>query len=146
MRQYGDAVEWESLVNHGNVIPWEQFSARTIQKREVAFYTLDDLRKMDSSVAKAMYASGILSVSSVPLVAGNRVWEALNANDKTGNAFRLAEVEYLQQVANQIAAALQNAHAYVEIARLSAAFPPELRSLPSSSARSSSWSATASCV
>ncbi len=42
----------------------------------------------------------------------------LNANDKTGNAFGPSEVEYLQQVANQIAAALQNAHAYGEIAQL----------------------------
>ncbi|MGO9367126.1 MAG: sigma 54-interacting transcriptional regulator [Terriglobales bacterium] len=119
VRLYGDAVEWESLVNHGNEVPLElALSARAIQTREVAFYTLDDLHKMESPLARAMYESGILSVCSVPLVAGNRVWGVLNANDKTGNAFGPSEVEYLQQVANQIAAALQNAHAYGEIAQL----------------------------
>jgi formate hydrogenlyase transcriptional activator len=45
------------------------------------------------------------------------------------NAFGPLEVEYLQQVANQIAAALQNAHAYREIAQLKERLTQEKRYL-----------------
>jgi formate hydrogenlyase transcriptional activator len=93
-------------------------SRRAIQTRKVALFTADDLREMKAPLAKAMYELGIRSVCSVPLIAGSRVWGALNPSSKKENAFGPAEVEYLQQVANQIAAALQNAHAYREIAQL----------------------------
>jgi formate hydrogenlyase transcriptional activator len=45
------------------------------------------------------------------------------------NAFGPTEIEYLQQVANQIAAALQNAHAYREIAQLKERLTQEKRYL-----------------
>ena len=116
---YGDALEWEPFVNHGSAIPLEQsVSARAIQTRNVAFLNAGDLRDMNEPLAKAMYEGGVRSVCSVPLVAGNRVWGALNPSSMIENAFGPSEVEYLQQVANQIAAALQNAHAYREIAQL----------------------------
>jgi formate hydrogenlyase transcriptional activator len=115
---YGDALEWEP-VNHGTVIPLEHsISARAIRTRTVAYLTQQDLHEMNSSLAKVMYAGGIRSVCSVPLIAGNQVWGALNLSSTTENAFGPLEVEYLQQVANQIATALQNAHAYREIAQL----------------------------
>ena len=116
---HGDALEWEPFVNHGSAIPLEQsVSARAIQTRNVAFLNAGDLRDMNEPLAKAMYEGGVRSVCSVPLVAGNRVWGALNPSSMIENAFGPSEVEYLQQVANQIAAALQNAHAYREIAQL----------------------------
>jgi formate hydrogenlyase transcriptional activator len=73
---------------------------------------------MKEPMEKAMHQSGIRSVCSVPLIAGDRIWGALNVNGMIENAFGPSEVEYLQQVANQIAAALQNAHAYREIEEL----------------------------
>src|SRR5271169_616339 len=119
VHRYGDALEWEPLLNHGTTVPLEQsLSARTIQTRDVAFFTSDDLRDMNDPLAKAMYEEGIRSVSSVPLMAGDRIWGTLNPSSMVENAFGPSEVEYLQQVANQIAAALQNAHAYREIAQL----------------------------
>jgi formate hydrogenlyase transcriptional activator len=119
VHRYGDAVEWESFVNHGIAIPVEQsISAQTIQTRNVTFLTAADLRDMNEPMAKAMYQGGVRSVCSVPLIAGNRVWGALNPSSTVEHAFGPSEVEYLQQVANQIAAALQNAHAYREIGQL----------------------------
>jgi formate hydrogenlyase transcriptional activator len=106
-------------VNQGTAVPLEQaLSGRAIGTRKVAFYTGDDLRQMDAPLAKAMYQRGIRSACSVPLIARGHVWGALNVNDETANAFGPAEVEYLQQVANQVAIALHNAHAYGEIAEL----------------------------
>ena len=116
---YVDAQEWEPFVNHGGMVPVEQsLSATTIGTREVAFFTAADLQEMKAPLAKAMYDAGVRSVCIVPLIAGNRIWGTLNANSMAGNAFGTPEMEYLQQVANQIALALQNAHAYREIAQL----------------------------
>ncbi|MGD0792902.1 MAG: sigma 54-interacting transcriptional regulator [Terriglobales bacterium] len=116
---YGDALEWESFLNHGRTFPLEQtLSAQAVQTRNVAFFTAVDLRDMKGPLEKAMSALRIQSVCSVPLIAGNRVWGALNPSSMIANAFGPPEVEYLQQVANQIAAALHNAHAYRKISQL----------------------------
>ncbi len=119
VQPYGDNPELESFVNHGTSVPLDQaLAGRAVHTREVALYTADDLRQMEVPLAKAMYELGIRSVCSVPLIARNQVWGALNVNDKLENAFGTTEVEYLEQVANQVAIALQNANAYGEIAEL----------------------------
>ena len=129
---FGDAKEWEPFVNRDTKIPIEQaLSGRAIQTRNVALFTADDLREMKAPMATAMYELGIRSVCSVPLIAGNRIWGALNPSSTMENAFGPSEVEYLQQVANQIAAALQNAHAYREIAQLKERLAQEKRYLES---------------
>ena len=88
-----------------------------------------DLRDMNGPLAITMNEAGVRSVCSVPLVAGNRVWGALNPSSMKENAFGPSEVEYLQQVASQIAVALQNAHAYSEIAQLKDRLAQEKRYL-----------------
>ena len=130
VQRYGEALEWEPLLNQGGAIPVRQsLCERAIQTRDAAFLTADDLRDMNDPLAKAMYEGGIRSVCSVPLIAGNQIWGALNPSSRIENAFGPAEVEYLQQVANQIAAALQNAHAYREIAQLKERLDQEKRYL-----------------
>src|ERR1700680_1267061 len=130
VHRYGDALEWEPFVNHGSSIPLEQsLSARAIRRRSVAFLTASDLHEMNEPLAKAMYEGGVRSVCSVPLIAGNQIWGALNPSSMIENAFGPSEIEYLQQVANQIAAALQNAHAYREIAQLKERVAQEKRYL-----------------
>jgi formate hydrogenlyase transcriptional activator len=127
---YGDPLEWENLVNHGTVVPLEQaLSARAIQTRNVAFFTADQLRHLNDPLARGMHALGIQSVCSTPLIAGNRVWGALNTSSMSENAFSPLGAEYLQQVANQIATALQNAHAYREISDLKDRLAQEKRYL-----------------
>ena len=116
---YGEALEWQSFVNHGTIVPLENsMAAQAIQTRKVDFINADDLREMESAAAKTMHAMGVQSVCNVPLIARDKVWGALNVSSVTENAFGSSEVEYLQQVANQIAAALHNAHSYREIEQL----------------------------
>jgi formate hydrogenlyase transcriptional activator len=127
---YGDPLEWESFAYHKTVVPLEQaLSARAIQTRNVAFFTADELPDIEDPLAKVMQELGIRSVCSVPLIAGNRVWGALNASSTIENAFGPQGVEYLQQVANQIAAALRNAGAYREVAQLKDRLAQEKRYL-----------------
>ena len=119
LHRYGDALEWEPFVNHGTTIPIEQsISAEAVRTQKATFFDAADLRNMNDPLAKAMYEIGVRSACSVPLIAGNRVWGALNPSSTMEDAFGLPEIEYVQQVANQITVALQNAHAYGEIARL----------------------------
>jgi formate hydrogenlyase transcriptional activator len=119
MHRYGNALEWESFLNHGTSIPLEQsLSARAIHTQNVSFFVAHDLREMGDPLARTMYQGGIRSACSVPLIAGGRTWGTLNPSSMDENAFGPSEIEYLQQVANQIATALQNAHAYREIAEL----------------------------
>jgi formate hydrogenlyase transcriptional activator len=130
VHRYGDALEWESFLNHGNTIPLEKsLSVRAVQTRSVTFFTGEDLREISDPLAKTMYEAGVRSVCSVPLIAGNQIWGTLNPSSMIENAFGPSEIDYLQQVANQIAAALQNAHAYREIAELKERLAQEKRYL-----------------
>jgi formate hydrogenlyase transcriptional activator len=138
---YGDALEWESLFNHGRMVPIEEeLSAAAVQTRKTAVFTAADLRDMKGGLAKAMYETGIQSVCSVPLMAGDRVWGALNPSSMSVNAFGPSEIGYLQQVANQIAAALRNAHAYRKVAQLQDRLVQEKRYLESEVRRSTNQS------
>ena len=58
------------------------------------------------------------SLINVPLLAGDRAWGSLNLGSMQKDAFSAADAEYLQQVANLIAAAIRNASAYREVAQL----------------------------
>jgi formate hydrogenlyase transcriptional activator len=127
---YGEALEWESLVNHGASIPVEEaLSGRAILTRKLAVYTAEELREMKTPLAKAMYALGVQSLCSVPLIANDQVWGALNIGTMLENGIGPQETEFLQQVAAQIAAALRNAHAYQEIAQLKDRLDQEKRFL-----------------
>ena len=119
LHRYGDALELEPHLSHGNKIPVEaSISGRAIQAQEVVFFTAKDLQSMTDPLARAMLEGGIRSVCSVPLIARDRVWGTLTPSSPAENAFGPSGVEYLQQVANQIATALRNAHDYREIENL----------------------------
>ncbi len=119
VRLFGDTLPWEAHLSHAQRVPVEQsLSGQSIGTRRVSFLTAAELRDMSAPLAKAMHNLGILSVCTVPLIAGDRIWGALNTGAMSENAFGQPEVDYLQQVANLIAVALRNAHAYRQIADL----------------------------
>jgi formate hydrogenlyase transcriptional activator len=130
LRLFGDVPAWQPYVNQDTTVPLEQsLSGRAIQTRAVAFFTAADLRDMKAPLPIAMCKAGIRSVCSVPLIAGDQIWGALNTSSVIENAFGPLEAEYLQQAAAQIAAALQNAHAYREIEKLKDRLTQEKRYL-----------------
>jgi formate hydrogenlyase transcriptional activator len=130
VHRYGEAQEWERYLNNGTTIPLDQsLSMKTVQTRETSFFIAGELLAMRDPLAKAMYEAGVRSVCCVPLIAGNRIWGTLNANSPLDQGFAPSEVEYLQQVANQIAAALLNARSYQEISQLKDRLTQEKRYL-----------------
>jgi formate hydrogenlyase transcriptional activator len=130
VHRYGTALEWEPHLNHGSSVPLEQsLSARSIQTRCVIYFVPADLQEMNDPLAEAMFRDGAQSVCSVPLIAGNRTWGTLNPSTMNVNTFNPSDIDYLQQVANLIAVALQNAHSYQEIAQLKDRLAQEKRLL-----------------
>jgi formate hydrogenlyase transcriptional activator len=127
---YGEVLEWEPFINHGAKVPTDlSLSATAIQSRKVTFYNLKELNELRQPIARKMVQSGIRSTCSIPIIAGGQVWGALNLNSPEEDKFGLIQINYLQQVANQIAAALQNAHAYKEIDDLKERLSQEKRYL-----------------
>jgi formate hydrogenlyase transcriptional activator len=125
-----EAIGWEPFMSPGQRIPIDQaLSATAIHTRSTTFFTAEELREMSKPLATAMYETGVQSLCNVPLIAGNRVWGSLNVGSMVKKAFSPKDAEYLQQVANQIAAALHNAHAYREIAQLKEQLAQENRDL-----------------
>ncbi len=119
----------DTKINH---VPLEHsLSARAIETRSVTFWTADDLSNLETPVAKALRAKGIQAVCNVPLITGSRAWGSLNFGSKQRDAFSPADTQYLQQLANQIAAALHNARAFREIAQLKDRLAGEKRYLES---------------
>jgi formate hydrogenlyase transcriptional activator len=109
----------------------EAASAVAIEKRRVTFFSGQDLDKLGTRVAREMRKVGIESVCNVPLLSAGQVLGSLCFCSRRHRAFLEEDAEYLQQVGDQIAAALDNARAYREIAQLKDRLAQEKRYLES---------------
>ena len=72
-----------------------------------------------------LIASGFRSFVVVPLMVRGRSIGTLNVASQTPNQYSEAEAEFLQEVANQVAVAVENMNAYEEIASLKARLEAE---------------------
>src|SRR5262249_55745277 len=61
---------------------------------------------------------GIRSICTVPLIARGRAIGALNLASRMPDQYSVADAEFFQEVANQVALAIENMKAYEEIASL----------------------------
>jgi formate hydrogenlyase transcriptional activator len=109
----------------------EAASAQAIEGRKITFFSGEDLDKLGTPVAKELRREGIQSICNVPLLSGSQVLGSLDFGTRRRDAFHLEDAEYLQQVGDQIAAALDNARAYREIAQLKDRLAQEKRYLES---------------
>jgi formate hydrogenlyase transcriptional activator len=114
-----DAMPESELLFEGRcLLLAEAPSAQAIEERRVTYFNGEDLDKLATPVTKEMRRVGIESVCNVPLLSGSQVLGALSFSSRRSNAFHLEDAGYLQQVGDQIAAALDNCQAYCEIAQL----------------------------
>jgi formate hydrogenlyase transcriptional activator len=90
-------------------------------ERETKIFTRDDLMGIQSSFVSQMLEHGIQSLCCVPLTTRKGELGTLNLASKEANAFAPPDVGFLQQVAAQVAVALDNARSYREIAQLTLA-------------------------
>jgi formate hydrogenlyase transcriptional activator len=92
-------------------------SARAIETRSATLMTAAEIDRFSTPVAREMKQSGIQSLCCVPLLMGSRALGSVLLAATRENAFNWDDAEYLQQVARQIAPAIQNATAYREVAQ-----------------------------
>jgi formate hydrogenlyase transcriptional activator len=95
-------------------------SGIAITTRQTAVFREQDLQDMASTspIATYLLAEGVKSLCCVPLLSHDRAFGALNVGRQRDDAFAPQDVELLNQVAQQIAIAVENGLAYREIADL----------------------------
>ncbi|MBP8116246.1 MAG: sigma 54-interacting transcriptional regulator [Nitrospira sp.] len=88
------------------------------EQRPVVVGDQVSLAAYDHPISRRMIAVGFQSVCSLPLMSRGRVMGCLNVVSRREQAFGDTDVAYLNQIAGQIALAVDNALAYQEIAAL----------------------------
>lgn len=87
-------------------------------RRPVVVKTREEIKAFSHEVPQLLLAKGFESICTLPLLSSGRVIGCLNVASRQTNAFGEADVEFLSQVAGQIALAVDNALAYREITHL----------------------------
>ncbi|MGA9811576.1 MAG: sigma 54-interacting transcriptional regulator, partial [Terriglobales bacterium] len=86
--------------------------------RETKILTRDDLLGVQSSFVNQMLERGIQSLCCVPLTTRRGELGTLNLASQDAHAFARRDIGFLEQVASQVAVALDNARAYREVTDL----------------------------
>jgi formate hydrogenlyase transcriptional activator len=102
---------------------------RAYQEREIRILEFKELEGTRSRYIKQMLEDGFQSFCSIPLLTPRGTLGTLNLASKEGHAFTKQDTAFLQQVATQIATALDNVRAYKEIAGLAVKLHQEVISL-----------------
>jgi formate hydrogenlyase transcriptional activator len=74
-----------------------------------------ELDEYTSEVVRTLRAEGLQTICCIPLINGGRSFGTLNLASKRTDVFSAADVELVQQVAAQVAIAVENALAFKEI-------------------------------
>jgi formate hydrogenlyase transcriptional activator len=77
-----------------------------------------EIDRYPNEIIQALRASGVQTICCVPLITRGQVFGTLNVASRRSDAFSSQDIELLQQVASQIAIAVENALAFKEIEAL----------------------------
>ncbi|GMV49006.1 MAG: Formate hydrogenlyase transcriptional activator [Nitrospirae bacterium] len=88
------------------------------RKRPVVVNERQELETFAHAVLRLLVEKGFGSICSLPLLSRDRVIGCLNLASRQEHAFSAQDVEFLSQVAGQVALAVENALAYQEIRAL----------------------------
>jgi formate hydrogenlyase transcriptional activator len=107
------------LLESGRSVSIEQtLSARAFLQKESHTLTREDLVSHASSISDRIVNAGIRTVRCMPLLTSKGALGTLNVGSKKDRAFSEQDEEILNQIAAQLAIALDNARAYREIQEL----------------------------
>ena len=93
-------------------------AGRALMERETKIFSREDLLGIQSSFVSQMLEHGIMSLCCIPLTTRKGELGTLNLASREESVFAPKDVGFLQQIAAQVAVALDNARAYREIAQL----------------------------
>ena len=109
----------KGLIQEEMLLPVEGTPAgKTFTERKPILLNRRDLEQFQQEVRQRLLGEGMKSFCCLPLTTRARVLGTLNLGSLQENAFKPEDVELLQQVANQVAIAVENALAYRQIAEL----------------------------
>jgi formate hydrogenlyase transcriptional activator len=92
--------------------------ARCIVSGKPGVFERAELESSDSEMARRLLALDLRSLVCLPLIHRNHTLGGLNLASRRDRAFAPADVEFLTQIAAQLAIAIENAMAYRQIAEL----------------------------
>src|SRR6267142_2660222 len=90
-------------------------SARAIADGQPFLARGTEIDRFQNEVIRALRTAGVQTICCVPLITHGQAFGTLNAASRRNDAFSPQDVELLQQVAAQIAIAVENALAFKEI-------------------------------
>jgi formate hydrogenlyase transcriptional activator len=106
-------------IEAGSLIPASgSVAARALKDGKVVFFDRSDPLAERSQALSELFALGVQSGCCVPLITPKGAIGTLNLASTERTAFAAANVDLLNQVASQVAVALDNARAYQQIAEL----------------------------
>jgi formate hydrogenlyase transcriptional activator len=112
-------AENRSVVETGRTVSLEQtLSAEAFLQQKPKTLTREDLHVSQTAIASRILDAGIQTVLCVPLLTPKGAVGTLNVGSRKDRAFSEQDQELLNQVAAQLAIALDDARAYREIAAL----------------------------
>ena len=107
------------ILDSGRSVSLDQIlSSQAMLEGKSKTLTKDDLASHASSIASRVLGAGIRTVRCVPLLTSKGALGTLNVGSKKDEAFSREDEEILNQIAAQLAIALDNARAYREIEAL----------------------------
>ena len=114
-----DSPLTKGLAGLDTTLPVKETPAgHALLERETKIFSKEDLSGIQSSYVSQMLEQGIQSLCCIPLITRKGELGTLNLGSTHENAFEFRDIGLLQQVAAQVALALDNARAYREIAEL----------------------------
>ena len=114
-----DSALSHKLVGESRPLPVQETAAgRALLERETKVFSREDLMGMASTFVNEHLTAGIQSLACIPLVTRKGELGTLNLGSTKPQAFANSDLSLLQQVAAQVAVALENARAYNEIIEL----------------------------
>ena len=109
----------QPIIESGRSVSLNQtLSAQAFLEGEAKTLTRDDLESHGANIAGRILGAGIRTMRCVPLLASTGTLGTLNVGSKKDRAFSPEDEEILNQIAAQLAIALDNARAYREIQAL----------------------------
>jgi formate hydrogenlyase transcriptional activator len=109
----------QPIIESGRPVSLNQtLSAQAFLEGEAKTLTREDLESHGANIAGRILGAGIRTMRCVPLLASTGTLGTLNVGSKKDRAFSPADEEILNQIAAQLAIALDNARAYREIQAL----------------------------
>ncbi len=109
----------QSLIKQEITVPRDSSpSGQAISSGQAFLARGREIDRYQNEIIRALRAAGVQSICCVPLITHGRAFGTLNAASRRNDAFPAQDVEVLQQVAAQMAIAVENTLAFKEIEAL----------------------------